>query len=292
MGCLGFSCTSCGGAGQNSCLQCNATGLTPDAACVRCEGRRTEWRCESCAGSGSYDPAAEERVLQTLRELLTPETFSNIDVETYTLLWRKGSVTLPPRVTGGLALACEDKAVWLDPNHAGLCSKDETGKELGYQDPASKFNSRSPYVIPLYMTLNGKPRQLVPVALFHAIWGEGKNVKGNDKTQLLLARAKSVLCLQELGVKQINNGTIAMHRAPGSILVGDFNLDYNAGKRPRDKYNATVQEASKQTFADLKNNGYIAPVGGTQTGLTTLKTGISRLQKKQTISRRSHMTTT
>jgi hypothetical protein len=278
--CVGLACTSCGGAGQIDCVQCNATGVTPDSACIRCDGTATEGGCTMCAGTGSFDPEAEDRALQTLRDLLTPEAFPNIDVETYTLLWRTGSVTLPSKVMGGMALACEDKAVWLDPNRAGLCSKDENGNELGYQDPASKFNSRSPYVIPLYMDLNGNKRLLVPVVLFHAIWGEVTKMKAPAKTALIQGRAESVYKLQALGVQdRISGGAIPVHKAPGSILVGDFNLDYNSGKKPRDKYNSTAQGASLKAFADLIKNGYIAPVGGTQTGLTPLKDGISRLQK-------------
>lgn len=276
--CPGQSCTACGGSGATDCPQCSASGLLPSAVCTRCDGTGTEGACPRCAGTGSFDPDAEDHVLQTLRDLLTPESFSNIDVETYTLLWRKGSVNLPPRIVGGRALAADDKAVWLDANNVGLCSKDRTGNEIGYQDPASKFNSRSPYVIPLYLDINGKKRQLVPVVLFHAIWGEVTKMKTKDKTELVKDRAASVEYLQLLGV-QSDGGTIAVNAAPGSILVGDFNLDYMPTGKSRDKYSSEAKNAIQQVFQNLGTNGYIAPVGGTQTGLTPLKHGIERLQK-------------
>jgi hypothetical protein len=273
--CPGTSCTKCGGTGKQQCVNCKGQGHT-DATCTRCGGSKLEDSCQFCAGTGSTDPTSEDHALQTLRNLLTPDAFSNIDVETYTLLWRKGAVDLPARVTGGLALASGDKAVWLDPKHAGLSSKDATGQELGYQDPSTKFNSRMPYIIPLYMDINGKKRQAVPIVLFHAVWGEVAKMKAPDKTNLVVDRAKSVLLLQNLGV-QTDQGLIPVGSAPGSILVGDFNIDYEPGGKKRDTYNQTIQSAKTNTFSTLISNGYIIPVGGTQTGLTTKPVGIKVL---------------
>jgi hypothetical protein len=273
--CAGPTCPKCTGTGRLQCVNCQGRGLT-DPYCTRCGGSGLEDNCRFCAGTGARDPGAEDHALQTLRDLLTPTAFSAIDVETYTLLWRKGEIDLPPRVMGGLALASGDKAVWLDPNHAGLCSTDHNSAQLGYQDPSTKFNSRMPYVIPLYMDINGSKRQAVPIVLFHAIWGEVSKMKAKDKTDLVVDRAKSVLVLQNLGV-HTNQGLIQVKNAPGSILVGDFNLDYEPGGVKRDPYNDTVQRAKKSTFTTLINDGYIIPVGGTQTGLTTKPVGINVL---------------
>jgi len=279
VGCLGSSCKNCGGAAKLPCVPCSGLGIDPGAECGSCLGTGTSSICQSCAGTGLYDPEAEDHVLHILRTLLSPKVFTNFDVETYTLLWRAPSRVLPVTVTGTYAQASGDKAVWIDPSNATLRSKDALGKELGYQDPKKLFNARMPYVIPLMMDLNGKKRQFVPIVLFHAVWGEVQGMKAAQKNPLVKQRGESIESLRLVGVPSPWHGnTIAVEDAPGSILVGDFNIDYNAGKTPRDKYASEVKQHSLQVFQNLNNKGYILPVGGTQTGLTTKKEGIARLQ--------------
>lgn len=272
--CAGPGCTQCGGAGRRACAACAASGLVDDAVCSHCLGDPDNIACPTCAATGTCDPEAEEHALQLLRILLTPSVFSNIDVETYTLLWRNPARQLPARVMGSYRLACDDKGVWLDAGRAALRSTDASGHELGYQDPMKAFNSRQPYVIPLLMNLNGKQHQLVPVVLFHAIWGETKEVKGAAKTALVKGRADSVGKLRELGVATAENGWKAVSAADGSILVGDFNVDFQHEK----VYNAEIRKHAKGVFAALATDGYVAPVDGTKTGLTTRDVGIQRLQ--------------
>ena len=281
VGCAGPSCTVCGGKGQVACMACNSSGLVSSSVCNRCEGDGTESACRECGATGTYDDDSESAVLQTLRNILTPESFPNIDTETYAVMWRKGSVSLPGNVIGGLLLACEDKAVWLDPNQTGLQSKDEKGQELGYQDPKKDFNSRMPFVILLYMDLNGNKRRAVPLVVFHAIWGEVTKMNSAAIEKVVTGRADSVRRLRQLGVKPVSSNAIPIHKADGSILVGDFNLDYNPSKVARDSkgYSQSLQSKVMKVFEDLANDKYVAKTGGTPSGLTPSKYGVSRLSK-------------
>lgn len=277
-------CAACKGvaASSTNCQWCFGTGKYLNADCAGCGGAgKVALVCNACGGTGDYSIDSETRVLETLREIVQRKKVPGVDTETYTMLWRKSDAEVASRFTVNNLPAADSKAVWLNPQGCGLVSVDANGKELGYQNPNSKFNGRCPFVIPLQMTFNRK-KYFVPLAVLHSIWGitkAKKNATQLEKQQVKISnknaeegRVESVLKLLDLAI--LNGAeTVAVRSTHNFVLLGDLNLNY----KPTSKRGYDAEAYKKIRNATGNSADLILPIiGGTKSSLTLLETAFKK----------------
>ena len=274
-------CPGCNGAGavplvmDIDCQRCGKVGFVPrlptGAKCSTCNGTRTQLhvcsacagaRCPECEGHKAPGEDALAHALETATDLLKREVFPGYDVETYAALWRTPPTSFPtPYDTGHEA--SDRKLAWLC-NGSSLCSTDKAGVEIGYQDPTGRFNGRSPFTMPLWLGLDGQHVQ-VPIAVLHALW-DSKSLKGKAVEE---ARGDSVKRMLDLAVEYPPADLEALADFKSPVLVGDFNLHYDASK---------AKSVGTQTIADFMKKGYRTTTSE-HTSLTPLKNGLDKLSK-------------
>ncbi|WAS99282.1 hypothetical protein [Nannocystis punicea] len=252
-------CPRCGGAGRLSklklgqqCTACEGVGTT-HVRCLAC----ADARCPACGGEGEPNSDAWTHAIETASLLLKAETFGTYDVETYTAMWRTPKHRLPSQYGVGHE-ACDRKLAWLCTGST-LCSTDKNGAELGYQDLNGDFNCRSPFTMPLWLSLDGQHVQ-VPMAALHAIWGKSTST-------FVKARGASVEKMLSLAVAYPGADLENLGDYANPLLVGDFNLNYKIG---------TTAEASR-AINKLIASGYRTTTSATQTSLSMLSAGMKKV---------------
>ncbi|HYM75192.1 MAG TPA: hypothetical protein VE377_04370 [Candidatus Dormibacteraeota bacterium] len=138
-----------------------------------------------------------------------------------------------------------------------------TGDLLPYLDPSSNTYGRSPFVVPLRVTLSGDTTEtVIPLVGFHAPYGE-------DNPQGLKMRADSLM--QVLNA-DVGDGS-AFQAHDSAILMGDFNLDLGAPDTQQ------RGEAAKDAYDRLRQAGF--PHAIPKKVPSSLKTVFNNNWKKQ-----------
>ncbi|MCY1057544.1 hypothetical protein [Nannocystis sp. SCPEA4] len=272
------ACGTCSGGGAvtitvtNNCTHCGASGRVPrlpsGTTCDACGGKGVETiRCQTCAGArcracdGDGEPSQDAwtYAVEAATALLKTDTFASYDVETYAAMWRTPQLRIPSKFGVGHE-ACDRKLAWLCTG-SSLCSTDVNGAELGYHELNGSFNCRSPFTMPLWLSLDGNHVQ-VPLAALHAIWGGGTG-------PFVKARSVSVEKMLDLAISYPGADLAAMDSFDNALLLGDFNLNYDPSKN----------NAHGAAFRSLKTKGWRNTTLGTKTSLGTLDNGLKKMLK-------------
>jgi len=272
------TCGTCTGAGElkvtvtNNCTHCGATGRTAKlgtgVTCDACGGKGTQTtrcqncfgaRCSACDGEGEPNQDVWTLVVETASLLLKRDVFDGYDVETYAAMWRTPKHRIPSKFGLGHE-ACDRKLAWLCTGST-LRSTDVSGSEIGYHDLNGDLNCRSPFTMPLWLSLDGKHVQ-VPLAALHALWGGGVS-------KFVKARSVSVEKMLDLAIAYPGADLAPMSSFADALLLGDFNLHYEPSK----------SNVHGEAFRNLKAKGYRNTTLGTMTSLATLDGGLKKMEK-------------
>lgn len=151
-----------------------------------------------------------------------------------------------------------------DPTLTALRVPTKQKTPLGYQVSSSKFYGRSPFLIPLVVSINGAETR-VPLVAFHAPYGK-------ETEDALNARGDSVVAIHDANRGDLNTvGT-----GPDSIIMGDLNLDTSASGTTKDG------RAARGAYGRLAGQGYTALTFGVKSSLIGLANNNWRKQKKKT----------
>lgn len=118
------------------------------------------------------------------------------------------------------------------PELSSLVSVDSKGNEIGYQNPASTFNGRQPFMIQMYRALTSDITQIstyLPVVLFHAPFGSSQTPRTAAINGLLRLSTR----VKYPDKTRFND----LSDSPGAIVAGDFNVNYvstmDCDKKPK-----------------------------------------------------------